>query len=139
MESDLFRFEKLIVYQKSIDFIEFVYTLTKKFPNDEKGNLTDQFKRASVSVSLNIGEGTGGTKKEFNNFLRIAKRSIRECLVCITVSKRLLFITDEENSEGRKRMSELSKMCSGLQKSLKLPENKSSKVFAPNSTLPTPN
>ena len=121
----MFDFEKLIVYQKALNHVDFAYDLVKKFPNDEKFNLGDQYKRASVSVSLNIAEGSAGTKKEFNNFLRITKRSLRECLVCTTIASRRNFITIEEQDQSRKQITEISKMCTGLQKYLskKPPQN----------------
>lgn len=75
---NIFNFEKLIVYQKSLDYIDYVYELTNKFPKEEIYGLTSQWRRAANSVALNIGEGEGGTTKEFSNFLRISKRSIRE-------------------------------------------------------------
>jgi four helix bundle protein len=114
----MFDFEKLIVYKKSLDHVDFTYELIKKFPADEKYTLGDQYKRASVSVSLNIAEGSAGTKKEFNNFLRISKRSLRECLVCTTIAFRRKYITEQEDKLSREQISEMSKMCTGLQKYL---------------------
>jgi four helix bundle protein len=114
----MFDFEKLKVYQKALDHTDFVYEMVKKFPYEEKGNLTDQYRRASVSVSLNIAEGSAGTKKEFHNFLRITKRSLRECLVCNTIAFRRKYIDEKENQLSRSQISEMSKMCTGLQKYL---------------------
>ena len=121
----MFDFEKLIVYQKALNHVDFAYDLANKFPIDEKFNLGDQYKRASVSVSLNIAEGSAGTKKEFNNFLRITKRSLRECLVCTTIAARRNFITSEDQDLSRQQITEISKMCTGLQKYLtkKPPQN----------------
>lgn len=114
-----FNFESLIVYQKSLDYIDLVYELTSKFPAHELYGLTSQWRRAACSVSLNTGEGEGGTTKEFANFLRISKRSIKECVVCTTISLRRKYISGSEESESRARLVELSKMNSGLSKSLK--------------------
>lgn len=116
---DIFNFEKLIVYQKSLDFIDFVYELISKFPVEEKFNITDQFRRAATSIALNIGEGSGGTDKEFRAFLRISKRSLKECVVCASISYRRKYITLEEENELRKRLIEISKMNSGLSKRIK--------------------
>lgn len=114
-----FNFEKLIVYQKSLDYIDFVYDITANFPNSEKYSLVDQFRRASVSISLNIGEGSSGTKKEFINFLRISNRSLRECVVCTTVSFRRKYIDDNVCEKLRALLVELAKLNSGLSNSLK--------------------
>lgn len=113
-----FRFEDLLVYQKSLDYIDFVHTITPTFPQFEQRELGSQFRRASSSVSLNIGEGEGGTTKEYMNFLRIARRSMRECVVCTTVAHRRKYITETTMMESRKRAIEISKMLSGLMKSL---------------------
>lgn len=116
---DIFNFEKLIVYQKSLDFIDFVYELTSRFPIEEKYNITDQFRRAATSIALNIGEGSGGTDKEFNSFLRISKRSLKECVVCTTIAFRRKYISFNEEADLRKRLVEIAKMNSGLSKSIR--------------------
>jgi four helix bundle protein len=90
-----FNFEELKVYQKSLAFINDVYKITKTFPHEEQYRLTSQFIRAANSIALNIADGSGGTKAEFKNYLRISKRSTRECVVCITVAKQQNFISEE--------------------------------------------
>lgn len=124
----VFNFEKLKVYHKSIDFIDFVYELTSKFPKSEIYNLVSQFNRASTSVALNIGEGSGGTEKEFINFIRIAFKSLNECIVCSTISMRRNYITTKEDDECREKLSEISKMLSGLSNSLKRKLEEKSKI-----------
>ena len=119
-----FNFEKLIVYQKALNYVDFVYTLTEQFPKQEQFALTDQFRRAAVSVSLNIGEGSAGTKKEFLNFLRISNRSIRECVVCTTIAFRRNYITEETSTTSRIHLVEMAKLNSGLINSLKSPIDK---------------
>jgi four helix bundle protein len=116
---NIFNFEKLIVYQKSLDYIDFVYDLTSKFPKEEKYSLISQWRRAANSVALNMGEGEGGTVKEFSNFLRISKRSVKECVVCTTISLRRKYITASEENESRVKLVELAKMNSGLSKAVK--------------------
>jgi four helix bundle protein len=111
---DKFSFEDLNVFQESLVFIDNVYHTVSAFPREEVYGLISQFKRAAVSVSLNIGEGSGGTNKEFINFLRISRRSINECLVCIIISKRQKYITSEQEIEFRKQLTRISKMISGL-------------------------
>jgi four helix bundle protein len=113
---NVFNFEKLAVYQKSLTFIDRVYEITEKFPSVERFNLSDQFRRAATSIALNIGEGSGGTDKEFNAFLRISKRSLKECVVCTTLALRRNYISPAEETELRTKLVELAKMNSGLTK-----------------------
>jgi four helix bundle protein len=54
----MFNFEKLDVWKKAIDFADLVYSHTRNFPGDERFGLTTQMRRAAVSISSNIAEGT---------------------------------------------------------------------------------
>lgn len=119
MEVTKFKFEDLKVYKKSIDFVNIVYYITKKFPNDENFRLTSQFIRAATSISLNIAEGSGNTNPQFSRFLRISLGSIKECVVCITIAKNQKFINENEYFELKEKLVELSKMVSALLKYLK--------------------
>jgi four helix bundle protein len=119
MSNDKFDFENLKVYQKALEYVDFVYKVTKYFPKTEILSLTDQFKRASISICLNIAEGSGGSKIEFNRFLKISRRSTRECIAIAEISYRQNFINSEMKDQSRNLCSELSKMLTGLIKSLK--------------------
>ena len=119
MSEDRFDFENLKVYQKSLEYIDFVYEITKDFPKDEIFSLTNQFRRASVSICLNIAEGSGGSKAEFNQFLKISRRSVRESVAVTEISFRRNFISTEGKKRSREFCLELSRMLSGLMKSLK--------------------
>ncbi len=119
MNNEKFDFENLKVYQKALEYVDLVYKITKNFPKMEILSLTDQFKRASISICLNIAEGSGGSKAEFNQFLKIARRSTRECIAITEISHRQNFIGIEMKEQSRIYCSELSKMITGLIKSLK--------------------
>ncbi|MDR9458276.1 MAG: four helix bundle protein [Salegentibacter sp.] len=120
MESEpVFKFEELQVYQKALDFVDRAYVLARKFPDSELYNLCSQFKRASVSIPLNIAEGAGDSDAQFNRFLQIAIDSVKECVVCSTIARRQEFTDREEDIENRRKLAELSKMITGLQKYLK--------------------
>jgi four helix bundle protein len=54
----MFKFEKLNVWQKATDFADVVYSKTKSLPSDQRFGLTNQMRRAAVSVSSNIAEGS---------------------------------------------------------------------------------
>jgi four helix bundle protein len=109
-----FRFENLNVYQKSLDYIDFTYELTSCFPRWEMFELGKQFRRAANSVALNIGEGERGTDKEFINFLRIAHRSVSECLVCTTVACRRKYLNEVQAQKSRALLAEIARMISSL-------------------------
>jgi four helix bundle protein len=75
-----FAFEKLLVYQKSVDFADAICVRTEQFSRGY-GFLVDQLNRASVSISANIAEGNGRfTKPDRKNFFGIAHGSVRECV-----------------------------------------------------------
>ena len=117
-KKEAFHFEDLLVYQKSLDYLDFIYSITNKFPQDERFGLTAQFQRAAQSVCLNIGEGSGGTKLEFKQFIRISRRSIRECVVCTTIARRRKYISEPDEMKSRAACSQISKMLSGLLNSI---------------------
>ncbi|WP_424492779.1 four helix bundle protein [Salinimicrobium sp. GXAS 041] len=109
-----FNFEDLEVYKKSLIFTDLVYRVTREFPKEETYGLISQFRRAAVSISLNIAEGSAGSKREFSRYLGIASGSLRECVVCITIAEKQLFITSIQQTEMRANLVEISKMISGL-------------------------
>ena len=119
MDEERFDFENLKVYQKALEYVDFVYGVTKDFPKEEMFSLTDQFRRASISICLNVAEGSGGSKTEFNRFLKIARRSVRECVAITEISCRQKLIGDRVKQQSRSLCLELSKMINGLIKSLK--------------------
>jgi four helix bundle protein len=92
-----FKFEKLVVWKKSLDLTALVHEISLKFPKDELYILTSQIKRAADSINLNIAEGsTGQTTPEFKRFLSIAMRSNIEVVSCIHITKRRGIVSDED-------------------------------------------
>lgn len=114
-----FKFEKLIVWQKSVDLSDSIHTLTRSFPKEELFILTSQIKRASDSISLNIAEGsTGQTNPEFNRFLNMALRSAIEVVGCLHLGKRRNLISEDDFQKNYKNCEEIVVMINGLKKSL---------------------
>jgi len=114
-----FKFEKLIVWQKAIDYIELIYKISNNFPKTEIFGLQSQLRRAAVSVALNIAEGSGRTtKKEFRKFLHDALGSLRETVTAIHIAKRLGYINQKQFDETYSKAIEISKMLYMLAKSL---------------------
>jgi len=113
-----FHFEKLQVYQKSLDIIDKIYEYTDSLPKEEVYGIRSQFRRAVVSISLNIAEGTARSKKDFRRFLDIAYGSICECVTLLAICKRRKYIEEILFFELRTAFSELSKMISGLKRGI---------------------
>lgn len=91
-----FKFEKLIIWQKAMDFAEDISKLSLQFPKREVYNLSSQILRASDSVALNISEGSiEQSNAEFNRFLGYAVRSLAETVTCLYKAKRREYITQE--------------------------------------------
>jgi four helix bundle protein len=89
----VYSFEKLEIWQLSLDLVEKIYDVTERLPEDEKFGLISQLKRASVSVSLNIAEGRGSDSDlEFRRFLGIALKSLIEIIACMKICERLRFL-----------------------------------------------
>jgi len=116
MNDAKFDFESLSVYQKSLDFIDSVYKISSSFPDYEKYGLKSQFTRAANSIALNIAEGYGESNNLFGRYLKISKGSVRECVVCTSISLRREYISAQIHNNLRADLFELSKMLMGLQK-----------------------
>ncbi|MCB4792089.1 MAG: four helix bundle protein [Elusimicrobia bacterium] len=113
-----FSFEKLEVYKKSINFVDRIYIVTKCFPKEETFGLTNQIRRASVSIALNIAEGTSRNGKDFTRFLDIAKGSVFECVAIIQISKNQGYIQEKDFLLLKQELDAISRMLSGLKNSV---------------------
>ena len=92
-----FKFEKLIIWQLSMDFGEEVNTIANSFPQTERFNLSSQILRAVDSIALNISEGSvEQTIPEFKRFLNYSIRSIAEVVTCLHKAKRRNYINQEQ-------------------------------------------
>ena len=101
-------FYRLEVWKLGMELVDFIYTLAKKFPSDEKFALVSQIRRATVSVPLNIAEGSiKRTKKDFASFVRIALGSLMETMTCLEIYLRQKYILTVEYEKGQKIIQEL--------------------------------
>ena len=92
-----FKFEKLIIWQKAMDFGEEIALIADSFPKKEVFNLASQILRASDSIALNISEGSiEQSTPEFKRFLNYSIRSIAEVVTCLYKAKRRNYIDDEK-------------------------------------------
>jgi len=114
-------YRDLIVWNKSMSLATLIYTILKKFPDEEKFGLVSQIKRSSVSVPSNIAEGYGRNyTKDYSRFLQIARGSLYEMQTQIEISKNLNFISEKEVKEIFNLTLEVEKMLNSLINKLKV-------------------
>ena len=110
--------KELDVWNVSVDFVVQVYEVTKNFPKDELYGLTNQIRRAVVSIPSNIAEGAGrNSRKEFAQFLHIAMGSLGEVETQLVIAERLGYL----KNVGKlfERVQAIRKMLMGLIRYLK--------------------
>ena len=91
-----FKFEKLIIWQKAMDFGEQINSMAYNFPEEEKFNLSSQICRAVDSISLNISEGSiGPSEREFNRFMGYSVRSLAEVVTCLHKASRREYVNKD--------------------------------------------
>lgn len=115
----MFGFEKLEVWQKAIDFADLVYSATRGFPSDGRFGVTNQMRRAAISISSNIAEGSSrNSRKDFARFVEIATGSLFEVVSQSHVGRNQGFLSPEEFQIIYQASEEQSRMLSGLRRSL---------------------
>lgn len=114
-----FRFEKLDVWHKAIELADKVYLATEAFPSDERFGLTNQMRRASVSISSNIAEGSSrSSDREYARFVEIAYGSVMEIVSQLYIAQRRQFINEERFKAIYQLCDDVARMLSGLRASL---------------------
>jgi len=113
-------FQDLTVWQRSVELALQIYKLTAKFPDSEKFGLTNQLRRASVSVASNIAEGYGrSTRGEYLQFLGHARGSIFEVETQIVIAKALEFGPKQTMLAAEELCNEVGKMLGAMMKTLR--------------------
>lgn len=116
---NIYGFEKLDVWQKSRLLVRDIYLITKSFPDDERFGLTSQIRRAMISVSCNIAEGTSRwSNKEKIRFIEIAYGSLMEVVNCLMLAFDLEYISEQKILELRFNIDIVANKLNGLKKSL---------------------
>jgi four helix bundle protein len=119
----MFNYEKLETWQEAIAFAGMIYTVTKRFPADERFGLTNQMRRAAVSISSNIAEGSSrSSRNEFARFVEIATGSIFEVVSQAFIAKEQGFLSESDFKQIYDSSEKLGKMLSGLRRSLIKPK-----------------
>jgi four helix bundle protein len=110
---------KLIVWERAVELCAAVYVLTRKFPREEIYGLTNQLRRASVSIPSNIAEGYGrGSREQYKYFLSVAQGSYLELQTQLLIASRLGFSDPSEIDKVASLASEVGKMLGAILRKL---------------------
>ena len=119
------KYEDLTVWQKAMDLATEIYRIVRLLPNEELYVLSNQMRRAAVSIPSNIAEGQErGTTKDFIRFLNIAKGSKGELETQLLICVRLQYLTGQQTDLAQGLLAEIGKMLNALiqRLSAKLPQ-----------------
>ena len=115
----MFRFEKFEVWQRSIAFADQIYACTRSFPRDEQFGLTSQMRRAAVSVSSNIAEGSSrSSDRDFSRFVEVSYGSLMEVVSESFVARNQTFIAQPQFEQVYSEAEHIARMLSGLRNTL---------------------
>ena len=113
-------FEDLVVWQKAMLLAVRTYQLAESFPAREQYGLWSQLTRAAASIPANIAEGHGREgRREFANFVSIARGSLAEALTFVELGARLGYVADPDSQEVRALADEVGRMLTALNRSLR--------------------
>ena len=110
-----FRFEDLRIYHKSLDYVNWVYTIAKNMKDDQiLKSFFERFLTSAHGIALNIAEGSSRNKSQFVYYLKMAKSSVRECVVLSTIGQAKNFISKDHYDESKQQLMEMTKMIGAL-------------------------
>ncbi len=113
-------YKDLVVWQKAMDLVTDVYKVTDTFPKREVYSLTDQIRRAAVSVPSNIAEGQAHySHREFLHFLRHSAGSLAELETQLLIAERLGYIDHPPTAALLEKVHEVGRILNGLIASLR--------------------
>jgi four helix bundle protein len=112
-------YRDLQVWDKAMELVLEVYRITALFPQDERFGLTAQLRRAAVSVPSNIAEGHARTtRREYKTFLSIARGSVAEVEVQLTLAERLGYLQSGAPAKALDYCDAISRMLTNLKRAL---------------------
>jgi four helix bundle protein len=118
-DKKLFEFERLVVYKRAVDFADEMFNQTNDHSNFNHKNIISQVTRSALSISLNLAEGFSSPYKDNKKrYFRIARGSTFECVPSLRMSLRQKILTRDKFDEMYKECYEISRMISGLIKSV---------------------
>ncbi|MFC2101393.1 four helix bundle protein [Bacteroidota bacterium] len=110
-----FRFEDLRIYHKSLDYINWIYSLAASIQDEPLvKSFYDRFLGSAHSITLNIAEGSSRNKSQFVYYLKMAKSSVRECVVLSTIGQSRAFINEADFDYSKNQLMEMTKMIGAL-------------------------
>ena len=113
-------YQDLIAWQRSMDFVEEIYSSTRIFPREEIYSLTNHLRRAAVTIASNIAEGQGRqSTADFCRHLSIAYGSLREAETQILIAQRLGYLSATTTSHLIQIAGEIGRLLNGLMASLR--------------------
>lgn len=122
-EVTFFRFEDLRIYHKSLDYINWLTDASVIYPGDDSTQLIQKWNQSARNITLFIAEGSSRNKSQFIYYLKMAKSSIRECLVCTSIAFNANNISQTLEEESRGVLMEMTKMIGALISSLQRSAN----------------
>lgn len=125
-----FRFEDLRVYHKALDYVDWVYNATKLFPEDNSKILAERFINSAQAIAFYIAEGSARNKTHFVHYLKMAKSSVRECVVVTSLIEKQSLFSEVMIDASRNELMELTKMIGALIGSLQRAERNKNKFSA---------
>ena len=115
----MFNFEKLETWHQAIALADMVYTFTRNFPAEERFGLTNQMRRAAVSISSNIAEGCSRScRVDYARFVEIATGSLFEIISQAVIGRNQGFLSEANYEQLYQASEKQSRMLSGLRRSL---------------------
>ena len=117
---EVFGYRRLIAYEKAKEVVKHTYKLLKKFPAEERYAMSDQLRRASVSITSNIAEGINRySVKDKSHFIEMSYGALMEVSSQFEIAEELGYITAEERLSMDQLIEEVARLLSGLQKTFK--------------------
>ena len=107
-------YRDLLVWQRAVDLCVDIYAATNSFPQAENYGLTNQIRRASVSIASNIAEGFGGTNRRFAHYLQVGLGSLAELETQLEIAKRVGYLSDNTYTELTNELTILGKQLNVL-------------------------
>lgn len=110
-----FRFEDLRIYHKALEYVDWVYLMASgEQDNPHRVAFFERFLASAQGIPLNIAEGSSRNKSQFVYYLKMAKSSVRECVVYSTIAQSRRFINDKAFDDSKNYLMEMTKMIGAL-------------------------
>ncbi len=109
-----FKFEDLRIYHKALEYIDLIYNASAMFPSTQGRAISDRFIASAQAIAFYIAEGSTRNKNQFVYYLKLAKSSVRECVVLTAVAEKQGLFNESMVEESRNYLMELTKMIGAL-------------------------